>query len=76
MTWEDYEVPTPESEKSDPNEPDLFVLPKQLHTMISEKSISFFRELLVLDQFNNSELALTQDYNTVKELEHKNLSWN
>lgn len=48
MLWEEWEVPTPDFEKSHPKEPDLFVMTPEI-AKIQEKSKVFFRDLLLLD---------------------------
>ena len=61
MLWEEWEVPTPDYEKSHASEPDLFVMTPEI-AKIQDKSKVFFRDLLLLDQDSNSTQALSQDY--------------
>lgn len=59
MTWQDWEMPTPASEKIPGDKgPDLFTMPQDLKSMIRQKSRIFFKDLLFLDKdFNSSNGA-------------------
>lgn len=74
MLWQDWEVQTPDFEKSSPYEPDLFVMTSEI-AKIKEKSKVFFRDLLLLDKDLNSAQALSQDYDQVCDAENAKLNW-
>lgn len=74
MLWHEWEVPTPEFEKSHGKEPDLFVMTAEI-AKIKDKSKVFFRDLLLLDKDLNSSQALLQDYDQVCDTENEKLNW-
>ena len=76
MTFQDWELATPDSEKTiaDQKKPDLFKLPADLTSSLNLSCQNFYKDFLHLDSDYNSTTSIRQDLDSVSEKNSK-FSW-
>ena len=71
MSFQEWEVPTPDHERVPGDEADLFRMDKNLTKSIRQQSQQFFSDMLQLDAAGNSLNSVQQDLHRVREAKSK-----